>query len=426
MISPSIWLYLIFLLLIICNVPIAISLGLAGIVVIGTAGLGIKVIPTIIFASIAKPSLVAIPFFILAGIIFYRIGIAEKLIRLVQLIVGPIPGGLAIVSVLSALILGANTGSGPAETAALGSVLIPTLSQAGYPKDFVTALIAASSGLAIIIPPSIGFIIYGAITGTSISKLFIAGIIPGLIVGFSLISMIFYVSCRRGYGGDSFGSLKQICQAFKEAIWALLAPIIILGGIYWGIFTPTEAAAVAVIYGLIVGCLIYRNLTFSILNQILCESAVTTAVVMLLVALAGIFGWANVTLGVIESLSHFLITTIHNVPLLIFMIASALLIAGTVMDPVTLYFITLPILMPVVIKFGWDPIWFGVVVTVALAIGQVTPPVAVNLYVACQIADLSIEDVSLEAFRFAFAAFLGLIIILYFPILSTWLPSLMR
>jgi len=417
---------LIFLLLIICNVPIAISLGLAGIVVIGAAGLGIQVIPTIIFASIAKPSLVAIPFFILAGIIFYRIGIAEKLIKLVQLIVGPIPGGLAIVSVLSALILGANTGSGPAETAALGSVLIPTLSQAGYPKDFVTALIAASSGLAIIIPPSIGFIIYGAITGTSISKLFIAGIIPGLIVASSLISMIFYVSCRRGYGGDRFGSFKQICQAFKAAIWALLAPVIILGGIYFGIFTPTEAAAVAVIYGLIVGCFIYRNLTFSMLSQILCESAVTTAVVMLLVAMAGIFGWANVTLGVIESFSHFLITTIHNVPLLIFMIASALLIAGTVMDPVTLYFITLPILMPVVVKFGWDPIWFGVVVTVALAIGQVTPPVAVNLYVACQIADLSIEEVSFEAFRFAFAAFLGLIIILYFPILSTWLPSLMR
>ena len=426
MTSPSIWLYLIFLLLIICNVPIAISLGLAGIVVISAAGLGIKVIPTIIFASIAKPSLVAIPFFILAGIIFYRIGIAEKLIRLVQLIVGPIPGGLAIVSVLSALILGANTGSGPAETAALGSVLIPTLSQAGYPKDFVTALIAASSGLAIIIPPSIGFIIYGAITGTSISKLFIAGIIPGLIIGFSLISMIFYVSYRRGYGGDRFGSSKQICRAFKEAIWALLAPVIILGGIYWGIFTPTEAAAVAVIYGLLVGCLIYRNLTLSMFNRILRESAVTTAVVMLLVALAGIFGWANVTLGIIESLSHFLISTIHNVPLLIFMIASALLIAGTIMDPVTLYFITLPILMPVVIKFGWDPVWFGVVVTVALAIGQVTPPVAVNLYVACQIADLSIEEVSLEAFRFAFAAFLGLIIILYFPILSTWLPSLMR
>lgn len=425
MTAPSIWLYLIFFFLLVLNVPIAICLGLAGIVVIVACELGIKVLPTIIFASIAKPSLVAIPFFIMAGIIFYRIGIAEKLIKLVQLIVGPIPGGLAIVSVLSALILGANTGSGPAETAALGSVLIPTLSEAGYPKDFVTALIAASSGLAIIIPPSIGFIIYGAITGTSISKLFIAGIIPGFIIGLSLISMIFYVSYRRGYRGDSFGSVKQIYNAFKEAIWALLAPVIILGGIYWGIFTPTEAAAVAIIYGLLVGGLVYRNLTFIMLKKILNESAVTCAVVMLLVALAGVFGWANVTLGIIETLSFFLVNTIHNVPLLLFMIAFALLIAGTVMDPVTLYFITMPILMPVVIKFGWNPIWFGVVVTVALAIGQVTPPVAVNLYVACQIADLSIEEVSLEAFRFAFAAFLGLLIILYFPILSTWLPSLM-
>ncbi|MGA1823947.1 MAG: TRAP transporter large permease [bacterium] len=426
MTSPGVWLYLIFLLLLIFNVPIAICLGLAGIAVMVTAHLGIQTLPTIVFASIAKPSLVAIPFFILAGIIFYRIGIAEKLIRLVQLLVGPVPGGLAIVSVLSALVLGANTGSGPAETAALGSVLIPGLTQAGYPKDFVTALIAASSGLAIIIPPSIGFIIYGAITGTSISKLFIAGIIPGLIIGFSLIGMILFVSCRRNYCGESFGSAQEIWHALKDAVWALLAPVIILGGIYWGIFTPTEAAAVAVMYGLFVGCVIYRNLTLRIFYTIVCESAVTTAVVMLLVALAGVFGWANVTLGIIEMASQFLISSIHNVPFLLFMIAVGLLIAGTIMDPVTLYFITLPVLMPVVIRFQWDPVWFGVVVTVALAIGQVTPPVAVNLYVACQIADLSIEEVAPEAFRFAFAAFLGLLIIIYVPILSTWLPSFMR
>lgn len=423
--SPALWLYAIFLLLLICGVPIAVCLGLAGILIITTSSLGIQVLPTIIFASIAKPSLVAIPFFILAGVIFYRIGIAERLINLVKLLVGPIPGGLAMVTVLSALILGANTGSGPAETAALGSVLIPGLTEAGYPKAFVTALVATSSGLAIIIPPSIGFIIYGAITGTSISKLFIAGIIPGLILGIALIGMIFFVSYRRGYGGENFGTIREIWYALKEAIWALLAPIVILGGIYWGIFTPTEAAAVAVLYGLFVGFLIYRNMTLSMLYKILVESAVTTAVVMLIVALAGIFGWANVTLGVIENISQFLVHSTPYVPVLLFFIAFGLLVAGTVMDPVTLYFITLPILMPVVHKFQWNPIWFGVVVTVALAIGQVTPPVAVNLYVACKIADLSIEDVTLEAFRFAFAAFLGLLIVLYVPILATWLPSFM-
>ena len=425
MMAPSLWLYLIFLILLICGVPIAVCLGLAGVLIIITSSLGIQVLPTIVFASIAKPSLVAIPFFILAGVIFYRIGIAERLIRLVKLLVGPIPGGLAIVTVLSALILGANTGSGPAETAALGSVLITGLTDAGYPKDFVTALVATSSGLAIIIPPSIGFIIYGAITGTSISKLFIAGIIPGLILGFALIGMIFYVSYQRGYKGEAFGTLREILSAFKDAIWALLAPIIILGGIYLGVFTPTEAAAVAVIYGFLVGFLIYRNLTPSMLSQILVESAVTNAVVMLIVALAGIFGWANVTLGVIEKVSLFLVNSTPHVPILLFLIAFGLLVAGTIMDPVTLYFITLPILMPVVHKFQWNPIWFGVVVTIALAIGQVTPPVAVNLYVACKIADLSIEEVTSEAFRFAFAAFLGLLIVLYMPILATWLPSFM-
>jgi C4-dicarboxylate transporter DctM subunit len=425
MMSPGIWLYLIFFLLLICGVPIAVCLGLAGISIIITSSLGIQVLPTIVFASISKPSLVAIPFFVLAGVVFYRIGIAERLIHLIKLLVGPIPGGLAIVTVLSALVLGANTGSGPAETAALGSVLIPGLTEAGYPKPFVTALVATSSGLAIIIPPSIGFIIYGAITGTSISKLFIAGIIPGLITGLALIGMIFFVSYKRGYRGEKFGTLKEICNALKEAIWALLAPIIILGGIYLGIFTPTEAGAVAVLYGFFVGFMLYRNINFSMLYKILVESAEISAVVMIIVALAGIFGWTNVTVGVIENVSKFLVYSTSSVPVLLFFIAFGLLVAGTIMDPVTLYFITLPILIPVVHKFQWNPIWFGVVVTIALAIGQVTPPVAVNLYVACKIADLSIEDVAWEAFRFAFAAFIGLIVILYVPLLSTWLPSLM-
>lgn len=425
MMSPSLWLYIIFVVLLICGAPIAVCLGFAGIVVMLTAGLGIQALPTIVFAGIAKPSLVAIPFFILAGMIFYRIGAAERLIRLVRLLVGPLPGGLAIVAVVSALIMGANTGSGPAETAALGSFLIPGLTRAGYHKDFVTALVATAGGLAIIIPPSIGFIIYGAITGTSISKLFIAGIIPGLVVACALVGTIFFVSWKRGYGGESFGAAQQIWRALQEALWAVVAPVIVLGGIYWGIFTPTEAGAVAVIYGLLVGFVVYRNLSVSLLYKILLESSVITAVVMLLVALAGVFGWTNVTLGAVEKVSQFLIGCTTHDFLLLLLIACGLLAAGTVMDPVTLYFITLPILMPVAIKFQWDMVWFGVVMTIALAIGQVTPPVAVNLYVACRIADLSIEEVSREALRFAFAAFAGLLMVLYFPVLATWLPSFM-
>lgn len=419
------WLYLIFILLLCFGVPIAVCLGLAGCIIIFSSNLGIQALPTIIFASIAKPSLVAIPFFILAGIIFYRIGIAERLINLVKLLVGPIHGGLALVTVISALIMGANTGSGPAETAALGSVLIPTLTEAGYPKRFITALVATASGLAIIIPPSIGFIIYGVITGTSISKLFIAGIIPGIIIGVALIIVIFFISYKRGYKGERFGTTSEIISAFYDAFWALLAPIVILGGIYLGIFTPTEAAAVAVIYGLLAGFCIYRNLTLKKLFQILGESAVTTAVVMIIVALAGVFGWTNVNLGVIEKASLYLINLTSNTSLLLLLIVCGLLFAGTVMDPVTLYFITLPILMPIVKRFNWDPIWFGVVITIALAIGQVTPPVAVNLYVACKIADLPIEAVTLDACCFALAASIGLIIVMYIPILATWLPSFM-
>jgi len=227
---------------------------------------------------------------------------------------------------------------------------LPTAT-AGYHKDFVTALVATGRGLAIVIPPSIGFIIYGAITGTSISKLFIAGIIPGLIVDCALIAMIFFVSWKRGYGGEPFGRIKEIRRALREAIWALLAPVIILGGIYWGLFTPTEAGAVAVIYGLVVVGGIYRNLNLSLLGQILLGSSVSTAVVILLLVFAGVFGWANVTLGIIETVSKFLIGCTSNVFLLLFLITCGLLLAGMVMDPGTLYFITLPILMPVVIKF---------------------------------------------------------------------------
>ena len=424
-IDPGALLLLLFFALVFLRVPIAVSLGLAGMVIISITGLGTQMFAPVFFANISKFSLLAIPFFILAGVLMGRVGISDKIIRLISLLVGPIRGGLAIVTVITALFWGAVSGSGPATVAALGTILIPGMVEAGYDKGFAAALMSASSGLAIIIPPSIAFVVYGVITGASIGQLFIAGIIPGILVGLFLIVVAFFISVARGYGGDRFGKLAEVWQAFKEAFWGLIAPVIILGGIYGGIFTPTEAAAVAVFYGLFVGLFIYRTVTFQTLYDLLVESSVSSAVVMLVVAFAGIFAWAMTALGVVEKISQFAIALTSNQYVLLLIINIILFIAGMLLDAISIYYLLLPLLMPVMAHFGWDPIWFGVMMTVNLAIGQITPPVAVNLYVGANIARISMDDISRAVVPFVIAAFLALLVIAYVPGISLWLPHLM-
>lgn len=424
-IDPGALLLILFFALVFLRVPIAVSLGLAGMVIISITGLGTQMFAPVFFANISKFSLLAIPFFILAGVLMGRVGISDKIIRLISLLVGPIRGGLAIVTVITALFWGAVSGSGPATVAALGTILIPGMVEAGYDKGFAAALMSASSGLAIIIPPSIAFVVYGVITGASIGQLFIAGIIPGILVGLFLIVVAFFISVARGYGGDRFGKLAEVWQAFKEAFWGLIAPVIILGGIYGGIFTPTEAAAVAVFYGLFVGLFIYRTVTFQTLYDLLVESSVSSAVVMLVVAFAGIFAWAMTALGVVEKISQFAIALTSNQYVLLLIINIILFIAGMLLDAISIYYLLLPLLMPVMAHFGWDPIWFGVMMTVNLAIGQITPPVAVNLYVGANIARISMDDISRAVVPFVIAAFLALLVIAYVPGISLWLPHLM-
>ncbi len=295
----------------------------------------------------------------------------------------------------------------------------------GYGRGFAAALMSVSSGLAIIIPPSIAFIVYGVITGASIGKLFIAGIVPGVVVGVFLMIAAFLISVARDYRGGAFGRLAEVWRAFKEAFWGLIAPLIILGGIYGGVFTPTEAAAVAVVYGLFVGFVIYRTLSPKDLYQLLVDSCVSSAVVMLVVSLAGIFGWAMTTLGVVEKVSQAAISFTSNQYLVLLMINVILLIAGMLLDAISVYYILTPLLMPIMAHFGWDPIWFGVVMCVNLAIGQVTPPVAVNLYVGANIAGISMDEISRSAIPFVVAVMAALLIITYVPALSTWLPGVL-
>jgi tripartite ATP-independent transporter DctM subunit len=296
----------------------------------------------------------------------------------------------------------------------------------GYAKDFSAALIAASGSLAIIVPPSIAFIIYGVITGTSIPALFAAGVIPGIITGLVLMIPSYIIARKRGWRGERWGTLKEIWDAFRGAFWGLIAPFIILGGMYGGIFTPTEAAVVAVFYGLFVGMVIYRELDFRSLYELLRDTVLSSAVIMIIVGFAGLYAWTGSTMGVMDKFSSQMLSLSANPAVLLVLINIMLLVAGMLMDAISIYYIFLPMLIPLIKVFNWDPVWFGVVMTVNLAIGQLTPPVAVNLYVVCNIANISLEEVSKAVLPFILIMIVALAIIIYFPWLSLYLPALFK
>ncbi len=424
-INPGALLLGMFFVLIFLRVPIAVALGISGITVILVADLGAQMFAPVFFANISKFSLLAIPFFILAGILMGRAQISERIIRLVTLVAGPFRGGLAIVTVITACFWGAVSGSGPATVAALGTILIPGMIKAGYDKGFAAGIMSVSSGIAIIIPPSIAFIVYGVITGASISKLFAAGILPGILVGVALIVPAYIISVKRGYGGEKAGTMKEIITATKDAAWGLIAPIIILGGIYGGIFTPTEAAAVGVFYGLFVGVFIYKTLKFKDIVELLVETGIASAVVMLVVAFAGIFGWAMTTLGIVEKISQMALAITDNGIVLLLIINFLLLIAGMLLDAISIMYLILPLLMPIMAHYGWDAVWFGVMMTVNLAIGQITPPVAVNLYVGANIAKITMDTISRAVWPFLIAAIVALLLITFIPEISLIVPKLL-
>ena len=416
------YLFGLFFFLLFIGVPIAVSVGIAALLFLWIYSLGIQVLSPNFFANIAKFPLLAIPFFILAGLIMDRVGLSRRLVNLLYLLIGPVPGGLGLVTVCGCVLFGAISGTGPADTAAIGAVMIPAMVKKGYDKGFASALVASAATTDVLIPPSVAFVVYGVITETSIGGLFAAGIIPGLIMGLALVIPVYLISRRHGWGGDRWGTKAEVRQALKEAFWGLMAPVIILGGIYGGIFTPTEAAVVAVFYGIFVGAFFYRNLSLKILYEVLRDSAVSTAVVMIVVAFAGIFAWTGSTMGIMDRAAKGLLNLTQNPIFLLLLLNGLLLIAGMLLDAISIYYVFLPILLPVMGHFGWDPMWFGVMMTVNLAIGTVTPPVALNLYVAANLAGISMERISRAAVPFILALFAALLIVTYIPGLSLWLP----
>jgi C4-dicarboxylate transporter DctM subunit len=415
--------FLTFLALMALGVPIGTSLGIAAVITVYYFDLGIGMLGVNFSSGIASFPLLAIPFFVLAGVILEKAGLAATIAHFFELLVGRAVGGLAMVAVMTCMFWGALSGSGPATTAAVGLILLTPMIKHGYDKNFAGATIANASDLSIIIPPSIAFIIYGNITSVSVSALFVAGIIPGLLTGAGALLVAYLVSRKRGYRGlERRGTPKEILIALKNSIWAILAPVIILGGIYAGVFTPTEAAVVAVFYSLFVAVVIYRTVTWRDMISMLVDASVTSSVIMFIVVFAGIFTWAASVIGVIDQAANFVISISPNAVVMIILINLLLLGLGMILDAISISYLIMPILIPVLASLKIDPLWYGVIFISALAIGQATPPVGVNLFTAANLVKSDLDSIAKQAFVFVIMDVVVLIILSLFPILSLYLP----
>ena len=422
-------LFISFFVFLIMGVPIAICLGLSSVCAILYSGTSLTIVATNMYAGISKFLLLAIPFFVLSGNIMAKAGISKRLVRFVDTCVGHKRGGIAIVCVIVACFFGAISGSGPATVAALGAVLIPAMvERGGFSAPFSTALMATSSSIAIVIPPSIAFVVYASITGVSIADMFMAGIVPGILMGVALVIVVMVEARRKGIQpAQKKATAKERWDAFKDAFWGFLMPVIILGGIYVGIFTPTEAAAVSVVYGLFVGMVIYREVKLKDLFDICVDSAKTTGGIMLIVASASLFSYVCTKFGIADAASALLGSIAHNQFTFLLIVNIIFLIAGCFIDANSAMYIFIPVMLPVCKALGYDVVAFGVMATVNLAIGQVTPPVGVNLFVAIGIKikkgmEVTLQEISKAVMPMLAACVAVLLVVTYIPVTSTALP----
>ena len=416
-----------FFILLLLNVPIAASLGLSSVLAMLYGGTKFTVIPTNLYNGMAKFLLLAIPFFVISGNVMAEAGISRRLIDFIDDCVGHLKGGIAIVCVIVAMFFGAISGSGPATVAALGIILIPAMiNSGGFSAPFASALMAAASSIAIVIPPSIAFVVYASITGVSVGNMFMAGIVPGIMMGLALIVIVWIEVKRKGITASRERSTwAHRGKTFLQALWGFLVPVIILGGIYGGVFTPTEAAAVSVVYALIVGVFIYREIKLKNFIKIMVDSGKTTGSIMLIIGTAAVFSYVCMKFGISKAAQALLLRVSGNKYVFLIIVNIIFLIAGCFVDANSAMYIFIPIMAPVAQELGIDLIHFGVIATVNLAIGQVTPPVGVNLFVAIGISDslgelrdktrVTIARISRAVWPMIVACLVALLLITYVP-----------
>lgn len=414
-----------FITFLILGIPIAFVLGLTSFVALLYSGdIPLLLMPKEMFSGTDSFPLLAVPFFILAGNLMNTGGITKRLINFCNILLGYVRGGLALVNVVASMFFAGITGAAVADTSALGSILIPAMTEEKYDRDFSAAVTAASSTVGPIIPPSIPMVILGTVGELSIGALFLAGVIPGIMVGLSLLVVSYIISRRRNYPKGRIKSIKEFFFGLKDAILALLMPGIIMGGILGGIFTPTEAAVVAVVYALLVSFLVYREIRWKDLPKILIDSIVTTSIIMLVIANSAIFGWILANQQVPQSVAQIFLSISNNKWVILLLLNIFLLFVGTFMETTASLIILTPILLPLAVKVGIDPIHFGIVMVLNLVIGLITPPLGVCLFIACSIAKITLEQIVKAILPFLIAAIAILFIVTYIPQLSLWIPQM--
>jgi len=414
-----------FLLLMVIGVPIGLSIGVSALVVFLSSGIPLQMVPQTLLEGNNSFALVAVPFFVLAGDILARGGISERIVAFAEAGLGRVRGGLSIVSVLASMLIAAISGSGAATTAAVGASLLPDLKEKKYDVDFSAALIASAGTIGVVIPPSVPMVLYAVIAGESVSRLFMGGFIPGILMGAGLIGWALYVAKKRNYPAGEKLPGKEVWKRFLSATWGLMAPVIILGGIFSGVFTPSEAAAIAVVYTVLVAVFVYKALDFKKFYKLVVGSGVTSALIMFIIATAKLFGWGLAFYQIPQAIAGAIISLAHNIPFLVYlMIAVIILLAGMFMETASALIILTPIFIPAVLGIGGNLTHFGVVLTVGLAIGMATPPVAINIYVASAITGLPMGKISKPIIPMILILILVMFVCLYVPDIVLFLPRL--